>query len=85
MTPGQFSHRKFIKTFMITYQMRDKNKMASMMMIILKQFGNLICSNNDFQQLCQLNYEQEENKKIGNYAYTGVRYTVMEGRYLVKI
>ena len=50
------------------------------MMIILKQFGNLICSNNDFQQLCQLNYEQDENKKIGNYAYTGVRYTVMEGR-----
>ena len=64
MTPGQFSHRKFIKTFMITYQMRDKNKMASMMMIKLKQFANLICSNKDFQQLCQLNYEQDDDHKL---------------------
>ena len=34
------------------------------MMIILKQFGNLICSNNDFQQLCQLNYEQDDDHKF---------------------
>ena len=38
--------------------------MASMMMIILKQFANLICRNNDFQQLCQLNYEQDDDHKL---------------------